>query len=144
MSTKQIYLVELIDRASKVAGSDAALARHLEQNRQAVSDWRHGRARCTPGDVALMAELAGLDAEAWAARAIISQYEGTSKGAKLEEALKKALLATGGAIVSSGVHAAPVISAARDWLEYFIRCINSKEGNYQKWLADRCFLITGK
>jgi len=106
---KPNYLDELIDRASKKAGSDAALARYLEQSRGAVSDWRAGRMKCPAGDVALMAELAGLDPDAWVARAVISQYEGTAKGAKLEAALKKALLATGAVLLSASVHAQPVI-----------------------------------
>jgi hypothetical protein len=106
---KPEYLDELINRASKVAGSDAALARHLEQGRQAISNWRSGRTPCPPGDIALMAALAGLDAEAWNARAVISQYEGTTKGAKLEAALKKALLATGAVLLSGSVHAAVAI-----------------------------------
>ncbi len=65
--------------------------------------------KCPAGDVALMAQLAGLDADAWVARAVISQYEGTAKGAKLEAALKKALLATGAVLLSGSVHAAVAI-----------------------------------
>lgn len=113
---KPSYLDELINRASKAAGSDAALARHLEQPRQAISDWRGNRKKCPAGDVALMAELAGLDADAWVARAVVSQYEGTTKGAKLEAALKKALVLTGVALASSSVQAAPAISAIADTL----------------------------
>lgn len=126
MSTNQKYLLELIERASKAAGSDAALARQLELSRSAISDWRKGRKPCPPADVALMASLAGLDAEAWGARAMIAQHEGTTKGAKLEEALKKALLATGAVMLSSSAHAAPAINAVQNLFEYFIRCINCK------------------
>lgn len=113
---KPNYLDELIDRASKAAGSDAALARHLEQGRARINDWRSGRASCPAGDVALMAELAGLDPDAWVARAVISQYEGTTKGAKLEAALKKALLATGVVLASSSAQAAPAISVIAETL----------------------------
>jgi len=118
---KPIYLDELIDRASKAAGSDSALARSLEVSRQSVSDWRHGRKTCPAADVALMAELAGLDPEAWTARAVIQQHEGTTKGAKLEKALKKAALATGAVVVSFGAIAANDVA-------YLIRCINRKVG----------------
>ena len=117
------YLIELIDRASKEAGNDTKLAAMIESSSAAISDWRHGRKKCPPADQALMAGVAGLDPEAWAARAVISQHAGTAKGAKLEAALKKSLLATGAAVLSSGVHAAPVIDAARDLCLYFIRCI---------------------
>jgi len=114
---KPNYLVELINRAAEKAGSDAKLARILEVSRSRISDWRNERTTCPPADVALMAELAGLDAEAWTARAVISQHEGTSKGAKLEAALKKAFVATGAALATFGV------SAANDAV-YYIRCIN--------------------
>jgi len=114
---KPNYLDELINRASLKAGSDSKLAVEIDVSRQAVSDWRHGRKPCPPADVALMANLAGLDPEAWTARAVIAQHQGTSKGAKLEKALKKAFVATGAALVTCGA------SAANDAI-YFIRCIN--------------------
>jgi len=114
---KPEYLDELIDRASKKAGNDAALAREIEVGRSLVSDWRAGRKPCSPEDQALMAALAGLEAEAWGARAMIAKHAGTTKGAKLEAALKKALVATGAALVTCGA------SAAND-AAYFIRCIN--------------------
>ena len=121
---KPNYLTELIDRASAAAGSDAALARELEIGRSLVSDWRKGTKSCSPADQTLMASLAGLDADAWAARAVIEQHRGTAKGAKLEAALKKALLVTGAALLSGSAVAAPVIQSAKNQLEYFIRCIN--------------------
>ena len=120
---KPEYLDELIDRATKATGSGKALAHELEVANTVISDWKSGRKTCSPEDQALMAELAGLDAEAWGARAMIAKHAGTSKGAKLEAALKKSFLATGAAVLSSGVHAAPVIDAARDLCLYFIRCI---------------------
>jgi hypothetical protein len=49
-----------------------------------------------------MAEIAGMDPEAWAARAIVAQYEGTPKGEKLARALGKALQVTGAVIVTVG------------------------------------------
>ena len=70
-----------------------------------------------------MAALAGLDADAWAARAVIEQHRGTTKGAKLEAALKKALLVTGAVIASGSAAASPAISAAQSSLKYLIRCI---------------------
>ena len=117
---KPTYLDELIDRASKVAGSDSALARELLVGRQLVSDWRKGRKPCSPEDQALMAGLAGLEAEAWGARAMVAKHAGTKKGAKLEGVLKKALLATGAAIASCG-------SIAAETTSYLIRCIECKQ-----------------
>jgi len=117
---KPKFLDELINRAAKIAGSDSKLAEMLEVSKQTVSDWRHDRRPCPPGDVALMANIAGLDPEAWTARAVLSQYEGTPKGAKLEGALKKALVATGAALASCGALAAESVA-------YFIRCINCQQ-----------------
>ena len=113
------YLVKLISLASEAAGSDYRLAQMMQTTRQNVSMWKHGKKTCPAGDQALMAHIAGLDAEAWTARAVIAQYEGTAKGELLKQALKKALQVTGVAIVSVSAHAQESIS-------YLIRCITSK------------------
>ncbi len=105
MQTKPDYLDQLICRASAVAGSDYKLAQQLGVTRQNVSNWRHGKQKCPAGDVALMADIAGLDAEAWTARAVIASYGDTSKGKKIAGALKKAFAATGAASVLSGLAA---------------------------------------
>jgi hypothetical protein len=117
---KPDYLDELIDRASKAAGSGKALAQELEVANTVISDWKSGRKTCSPEDQALMAALAGLDAEAWGARAMIAKHAGTTKGAKLEGALKKALLATGAAAASFGAIAAENVA-------YLIRCIDCQQ-----------------
>jgi DNA-binding transcriptional regulator YdaS (Cro superfamily) len=117
--TKPEYLDELIERASKAAGNDNKLAQLLEVNRSAVSDWKHGRKTCPAGDVALMADIAGMEAEAWTCRAVAAQYTGT-KGEKVAQALGKSLLLIGAAIESSGAHAGQM---AIETSSYFIRCI---------------------
>jgi len=127
---KPFFLDELIDRASKAAGNDTKLARELETSRQAVSNWRNARKTCPAADVALMAAIAGLDAEAWTARAVMSQHEGTTKGAKLEAALKKALAATGAAIATSSVHAQTVTDGFQYLIQDLIRCILCKPKVY--------------
>lgn len=95
----------LIDNAAKVCGSDGKLATSMGVSRTLVSDWRHGRKRCAPEDVAIIASIAGLDANAWAMRAMVWRWEGTPKGDRLMRALGKGLLATGAAIGSSGAAA---------------------------------------
>ena len=70
-----------------------------------------------------MASIAGLDADAWGARALIAQHEGSEKGELLKQALKKALAATGATLVSSGIDAAQVTNATHDMGLYLIRCI---------------------
>ncbi len=95
MQDKPDYLDQLIQRASDAAGSDYRLAQLLEVPRQNLSAWKHGRKTCPAADVVLMAEIAGLEPEKWAARALVSQYEGTTKGDKLFRALGKLLPAIG-------------------------------------------------
>lgn len=95
----------LIDKASAIAGNDAALSRMLGVSRQTISNWRHGHKPCPPADQALLAAVAGADPLAELARATLRQHEGTKKGDLLMRALGKALLATGGAVASAGAHA---------------------------------------
>lgn len=121
--SKPDYLDQLIEKASAAAGSDYKLAQVLNTSRQAVSDWKHGRKTCPVADQVLMAELAGLKGEEWAARAIVAQYEGTAKGDMLYRALRKSLPAIGAAIASSGAHAHAIYSTSVDAVSYFIRCI---------------------
>lgn len=123
--SKPDYLDQLIDQAKAKAGSDYKLAKMLEVSRQTVSNWRHGHKACPVADQVLMAEIAGLEPEAWAARAVVAQYEGTSKGDKLFRALGKACLVTGAAIASSGAIAHQIFSTVdlSGTASYFIRCI---------------------
>lgn len=121
------YLITLIDKASENAGSDYKLAKLLAVNRQNVSNWRHGHKACPVADQALMASIAGLDVNAWMARAVVNQYEGTAKGDALFKVLGKALLATGAAIGSGGASAHQIFSIAINSIANdvlcFIRCI---------------------
>jgi len=138
---KPSYLDELIERASKKAGSDAALARELEVGRSLVSDWKHDRKPCSPEDQALMAGIAGLDADAWGARAMVEKHAGTAKGAKLEAALKKALAATGAAMLSFSAHAQTATDGFHEVGCYLIRCIFSKGKSYQEAAPDSRILL---
>jgi hypothetical protein len=138
MQAKPDYLDQLLDRASAAAGSDYKLAKLIDASPQTVSNWRHGRKTCPVGDVALLAEIAGLNPGEWIARAVVKQYEGTSKGDKLFRALGKTLLATGVAIASSGASAHLIFSpdSAARGLVHFIRCIvllSKKHFNYRSW-----------
>lgn len=116
MQAKPEYLDDLISRASQVAGGDSKLAALIEVPKQNLSAWKKGKKTCPVGDQTLMAKIAGLDANAWTARAVIAQYEGTEKGELLKQALKKAFVATGGVLLSSGAD-------AHEFVAYLIRCI---------------------
>ncbi len=105
----------LIDRASKVCGSDAAVGRALGIPQPHIADWKAGRRKAQPHDLAALAELAGLDAIKFLAIAQMNELEGSKKGQVLAKALGKFTLATGVAIGSATAHAAP--------LGKLIRCI---------------------
>lgn len=123
-------LTTLIDKASRAAGTDAALARSLGIQSQILSDWRHGRRTCTPADQALLAHVAGLDPVQVLARATVEAYEGKPKGDALMKALGKALLATGAAVGSAGAAAQGISSMTHNlWtslVEIYTMYIRSK------------------
>jgi len=104
---KVTLVVPLIDRAAKVLGSDYKVAQALGVPRQTVSNWRHGSKNAQPEDAALLASIAGLDAEAWLIRALLDKHAGTAKGARLAVALGKGSPATTEASGSSGQHPGP-------------------------------------
>lgn len=100
---------ELIEKAAAAAGSRYKLAQMLGVPNSSVYAWEKGKP-CPPGDIALMADIAGLDAQAWLVRATLEKYEGTPKGDQLARVLGKCLLATGAVLASSGASAAAICS----------------------------------
>ena len=135
MSKKPSFLDELLDKASQAAGNDNQLAKRMGVSRQTISNWRAGERPCPPEDVALLAYVAGLDADAWGNRALIAKHEGTAKGELLTQALKKAYVATGGALALCG-------STAAEAANHFIRCIFSLGKNYQIERVNSLILFT--
>lgn len=101
----------LIERATSVAGTRYKLAKYLHVTPSAVYDWEAGRKTCPPADIALMAELAGLDALQWLARATVEKHLGTEKGEQLQRALGKQSPATGEATGSAGEKQEPIYSS---------------------------------
>lgn len=99
---KPDYLDQLIKQASEAVGSDYRLAAELGVPRQNLSAWKHGHKACPVGDQVLMAKIAGLEPEAWAARAIVAQYEGT-KADRIKSALKKLLAVIGAVMLTVGL-----------------------------------------
>jgi hypothetical protein len=127
MTNKPEYLDELIEKASKAAGNDSRLAVALGVNRQAVSNWRKGLKTCPVADQAIMANLAGLDAEAWLARATIESYAAGPKREVLKETLKKACRATGvgaamcGLLVALLAWSPQPVEAATSYDVYYVK-----------------------
>lgn len=113
----------LIDKAAAIAGSDYKLAQDLGVTRFNLSDWRRGKRAVPIGDIVLMAEIAGLKPDEWLARAIIDKHEGTEKGTRLTDALKKAWGVTGEAMLLCGKSALMITLAVEVGQSYLIRCI---------------------
>lgn len=86
----------LIDKASHIAGTRYKLAQALKVTPATVYGWQRGKP-CPPGDIALMAAIAGLDPVQWLVRATLEKYEGTEKGDQLARALGKPSPTTSGA-----------------------------------------------
>lgn len=95
----------LIDKAASISGSRYALAKALHAKPSQVYDWEAGRKTRPPGDIALMAAIAGYDPVQWLVRATLEKYEGTEKGDQLARALGKPSPATGEATALGGADA---------------------------------------
>lgn len=108
---KQEELLQLIDAAKAKMQSDRQVAIAMGIPSQVVADWKAGRRNPQPEDIALLASIAGLEADKWALRALIEKHEGTAKGDLLIKALGKGLLATGAAIASAGAHATSIFGS---------------------------------
>jgi len=110
-----LQVSQLLDEAKKVTGSDGKTAAELLVTAQRISDWRNGRQPMPAADVALAAQVAGLEPEAWLARATVESYSG-EKAEKLKRALKKSLAAIGAALIACGfiVHTEPAIATSYD------------------------------
>lgn len=85
--------ITLLDKASKICGSDSELARQLGVQRAFVSDMRKGRIKISPATAAEMADLAGEDARQAAIDSLIENAKGTRREGVLREVLGKALAA---------------------------------------------------
>lgn len=95
-------IVFLLDAAKNKTGSDAATARMLGISAQHISDWRGGRekGKPQPEDFALVAYIAGLDAEEALVRAMLEKHANKPKGERLLSALGNVLHRTGEAVTS--------------------------------------------
>jgi hypothetical protein len=110
-----LEITRLLDEAKKVTGSDGKTATELFVTAQRVSDWRKGRQPVPAADVAILADIAGLEAEAWLARAEVASYNGP-KAERLRKALKKSLAAIGAVLLSIGCigHADKALATSYD------------------------------
>lgn len=93
-------LTELIEKAGIKVGSEYKLAKALGVSTSTMSDWKHGRMTCSPGDRARIAGFAGEDAVQELVRGTIENAKGEVRKAQLEQLLGKLLRPTGAALHS--------------------------------------------
>lgn len=79
--------LSLLDKASKVCGSDSAMARQLGVQRAFVSDMRNGRVKISPSTAAELAHIAGDDAKKATIYSVIENAQGTRKEDVIKEIL---------------------------------------------------------
>lgn len=91
---------QLLDAAKASSGSDYKTAKLLGLTPARVSDWRAGRVNPQPEDYALVAAIAGQDAEEALVRAVLEKHKNTPKGERLVSALGKALSAAHAAVAA--------------------------------------------
>jgi transcriptional regulator with XRE-family HTH domain len=84
---------DLIDKASKVCGSDTALAERMGIERPNLSLMRSGKRAISPATAAELADIAGEDAREAAIAAVIEGAKGTRREGVLREILGKAIAA---------------------------------------------------
>lgn len=87
----------LLDAAKARTGSDYKTAKALGIATTHLSNWRHGQRNPQPEDLALVAGLAGLDAEETLIRATLEKHANTPKGERLLSVLGKGLRRIGAA-----------------------------------------------
>lgn len=83
----------LIDKASKVCGSDSALARRMGIHQPTIAEMRSGKRSISPVTAAELADIAGEDAREAAIAAVIESTKGTRREGAMREILGKALAA---------------------------------------------------
>lgn len=93
-------LITLIDRASQICKSDAALARRMGVSQTVISDMRHRGRTITPETAAELADIAGIDPREAMVEAVLERNKGTRREGVLREILGKGLVA--GAAAMSG------------------------------------------
>lgn len=84
---------DLIDKASKVCGSDSKLAERMGVHRVVIAEMKAGKRAISPATAAELADIAGEDARQACIDAVIESAKGTRREGALREILGKALAA---------------------------------------------------
>lgn len=109
------YVRALIDKASKVCGSDQELADRIGTARPNISLMRAGKRAISPATAAELADIAGVDIDLAVKMAVLESVKGTRREAKLREILGKGLTAGAVAMLATSYSgAANATSAIED------------------------------
>lgn len=100
----------LIDKAAKVCGSYAQLAKYLGTSKQALSAMKQGRREISPETAALLADIAGVDPLQAMADAVVERNKTGPKAERIREILGKAT-AVGATAMLLFFYGAPLLSA---------------------------------
>jgi hypothetical protein len=96
MSSNSVTTITtLLDAAKHASGSDYKTAQMLDIKPSRIWEWRNGKVNPQPEDFALVAAIAGLDAEEHLVRAVLAKHADTPKGERLLSALGKGLRVIG-------------------------------------------------
>ena len=112
---QHLEITDLLDAAKKVTGSDYKTAQLIGATRQMVSNWRNSEKPCPPEQQALIAYVAGLDAEEVLVRAVLARHANTPMGERLLSALGNASRRIGEK-VTSAFFASVGLALAGAWL----------------------------
>lgn len=86
-----------MDEAIKQAGNESKLAAMVEETRQNLNTWKHGKRSCPLEAQILMASIAKRDIDQVIKEALLERNAGTPRGEKLVSALGKGLMGVGAA-----------------------------------------------
>lgn len=103
--------ITLIDKASEMCGSDAALARRIGTKPPAISEMRAGKREISPETAALLADIAHVDAREAVIQAVIERNKTGPKAEMIREILGKAT-AAGAAAMLLIYYGAPLDTAS--------------------------------
>lgn len=94
-------LITLIDKASKVCGSDAELARRLQISHAHITMMRNGKRAITPVIAGLLADISGDDPALAVMAALKDSLAKNPRGQRVLDALERRFLAGAAAIFST-------------------------------------------
>ena len=130
-------VARLIEEAKKAAGSYRAISQMTGILPPNLSSIKAGNREASPEELALLAEVAGMNAAEWLVRGVIAKHEGTEKGTRLLRALGKSLPAITALVAASNGHAAiagELVQQAANWHAHLMILLYTMYSNVKRKL----------